>query len=167
MTTPPPELQRRLAAFWFADIAGFTPLSARDERAALSAVEALRAHAREQAEKAGGRVVKLSGDSVLAEFPSSDGALRSAIALRDALAGTGPLDVGVHLGEVSTNQGDIYGDGVNTAARLQARAETGQVLASEDIYRHVRANPAFRFQRIGPLELKGLEAPITAYAVEL
>jgi adenylate cyclase len=167
MTNQPSELARRLAAFWFADIAGFTALSARDERAALNAVEALRASAREHIERAGGRLVKVSGDAVLAEFSSSDAALRSALGLRDALAATVPLHIGVHLGEVSENHGDIYGDGVNTAARLQTRAETGQVLASEDVYRHVRANPAFRFQSVGSFEFKGLAGPITAYLVEL
>jgi class 3 adenylate cyclase/TolB-like protein len=165
--TPPPDLERRLAAFWFADIAGFTALSARDERAALDAVDALRRGAREQIERAGGRLVKVSGDAVLAEFSSSDSALRSALALRDSLSTTVPLHIGVHLGEVSENHGDIYGDGVNTAARLQTRAEAGQVLASEDVFRHVRANPAFRFEPAGTFELKGLTAPITAYAVEL
>src|SRR5687768_592180 len=98
--TPAPDLERRLAAFWFADIAGFTALSARDERAALSAVDALRSTAREQIERAGGRLVKVSGDAVLAEFPSSDSALKSALALRDALSDSVPLHIGVHLGEV-------------------------------------------------------------------
>jgi class 3 adenylate cyclase/TolB-like protein len=158
--------QRRLAAFWFADIAGFTTLSATDEHAALAAVEALRETARDHVSRAGGRVVSLSGDAVLAEFPSSDAALRSAIAVRDALHPRVPLHTGVHLGEVSEQHGDIYGDGVNVAARLQAQARTGQILASEDVYRQVRASAAFRFEPVGLLTLKGVPLPIAAYLVE-
>lgn len=166
MTSGPPTSSRRLAAFWFADIVGFTNLSARDERAALQAVDALRSTARAEIERASGRLVKVSGDAVLAEFASGEAALRSAIALRDALASRVPLHFGVHLGEVTENHGDIYGDGVNTAARLQARALAGQVLVSEDIFRHMRANPGFSFQLVGELGLKGIEAPVRAYCVE-
>ena len=169
MSSHPRELSRRLAAFWFADIVGFTSLSARDERAALAAVELLRQHAAEQVEGAGGRVVKISGDAVLAEFPSSDAAIASAIQLRDALAHERTpvhVHIGVHLGEVSLASGDIYGDGVNTAARLQSHAAAGQILTSEDIYRRVRANPVFRFAPIGALALKGLPEPVRAYIVE-
>jgi class 3 adenylate cyclase/TolB-like protein len=166
MSTHSPGVDRRLAAFWFADIAGFTTLSATDEHAALAAVETLRQAAREHVGRAGGRVVKLSGDAVLAEFPSSDAALRSAIALRDALHPGVPLHTGVHLGEVSEQHGDIYGDGVNIAARLQAHAATGQILASEDVYRQVRASAAFRFEPVGALTLKGVATPVAAYLVE-
>jgi TolB-like protein len=71
-----------------------------------------------------------------------------------------------HLGEVSTHHGDIYGEGVNLAARLQASAEADQVLVSEDVYRHVRPNPAFRFEAAGPLTLKGVPGPVQAFVVE-
>src|SRR4029453_8429882 len=150
------------APFWFAGIAGFTTLSARDEHAAIAAVDALRTSARVEIERASGRLVKVSGDAVLAEFASSEAALRSAIALRDALADRVPLHFGVHLGEVTESHGDIYGDGVNTAARLQARAPTGQILVSEDIYRHMKAYSGFSFQPMGDLELKGLDVPVRA-----
>jgi class 3 adenylate cyclase/TolB-like protein len=167
MSDPGIPLERRLAAFWFADIVGFTTLSARDEHAALAAVDALRDAARDEVGRAGGRLVKLSGDAVLAEFASADAALRAAIALRDALNGRVRLHFGVHLGEVATQHGDIYGDGVNIAARLQGHAAAGQILASEDIHRQVRASGAFRFQSVGALALKGVASPIAAYAVEL
>jgi class 3 adenylate cyclase/TolB-like protein len=158
---------RRLAAFWFADIVGFTTLSARDEEAALEAVGALRTSATDEVRRGGGRVVKVSGDAVLAEFGSADASLRTALALRDALAGKVSLHVGVHLGDVTEDGGDIYGDGVNTAARLQAHAGADQIVVSEDIFRHLRSNRAYRFESIGELELKGLPAPLGAYRAEL
>jgi adenylate cyclase len=83
------------------------------------------------------------------------------------LAGSVELHIGVHLGEVTSDHGDIYGGGVNTAARIQAHAKAGQVLASEDVFRHARANPAFDFEPVGALALKGLPAPLKAYRVEL
>jgi adenylate cyclase len=158
---------RRLAAFWFADIVGFTTLSARDEEAALAAVGALRTSATAEVRRAGGRVVKVSGDAVLAEFGSADASLRTALALRDALAGKVSLHIGVHLGDVTEDEGDIYGDGVNTAARLQAHAGADQIVVSEDIFRHLRSNRDYRFESIGVLELKGLPAPLGAYQAEL
>jgi class 3 adenylate cyclase/tetratricopeptide (TPR) repeat protein len=166
METHPTELDRRLAAFWFADLVGFSALSAADAAAALGAVEALRAAAQARAEEAGGRVVKLFGDAVLAEFPSADAAVRAALELRHDLRERARLHVGIHLGEVSSRHGDIYGEGVNLAARLQANAEPDQVLVSEDVYRHVRPNPAFRFEPLGGLTLKGIPGPVQAFVVE-
>ena len=77
------------------------------------------------------------------------------------------LHFGVHLGEVTENHGDIYGDGVNTAARLQGQARAGQIVVSEDIYRHMKAYSGFRFEPMGEFTLKGLDAPVRAYCVEL
>ena len=164
----------RLAAVCFADIAGYTELSARNEGEAVAVVELLQEVARQAVEERGGRVVKFIGDAVLAEFPSTDDAVRSAIEMRDRFAaeartrGLGSRDVrvGVHVGDIVTAaDGDVYGDGVNVAARIQGAAEPGHVWVSEDVWRQLRQRPEFRFEARGERELKGVAAPVAMYGV--
>ncbi len=164
-------LPRRLAAVWFADIVGYTPLSETDEDAALAAVQSLQEAAREVTRPGGGRVVKFVGDAVLAEFPSAESAVEAALALgpafgRETSRAQAPrLRIGVHLGDVATGpDGDLYGDGVNTAARIQAEAEPGQVLVSEDVARPLRQRRAFRFESVGARSLRGIAEPVRLFA---
>ncbi|CAN5167738.1 adenylate/guanylate cyclase domain-containing protein [soil metagenome] len=164
---------RRLAAVWFADIVDFTRLSSGDETAALRLVEILQSGARRQTEAFSGHIVKFMGDGVLAEFGSTEAAVRSALALqrefesRAAKLGTeAKLRVGVHVGDlVSTPDGDIYGDGVNTASRLQNAAEPGEVLVSEDVWRQLRRRAAFSFCSHGERELAGASEAVQVYGV--
>jgi adenylate cyclase len=164
----------RLAAVCFADIAGYTELSARDEGEAVAVVELLQEVARQAVGERGGRVVKFIGDAVLAEFTSTDDAVRSAIEMRDRFAaearsrglGSRDLRVGVHVGDIVTAaDGDVYGDGVNVAARIQGAAEPGHVWVSEDVWRQLRQRPEFRFEARGERELKGVAAPVAMYGV--
>jgi adenylate cyclase len=166
----------RLAALCFADIAGYTELSARDEDEAMALVELLQEVARRAVEERDGRVVKFIGDAVLAEFSSTDDAVRSAVELRNRFAaearsaGLGARDVrvGVHVGDIVTAaDGDVYGDGVNVASRIQAAAEPGQVWVSEDVWRQLRQRPEFRFDHRGDRELKGVAAPVAMYGVRI
>ncbi len=161
----------RLAALWFADIVGYTAVSARDEGGAMAAVEALQDLARRVVTEHGGRVVKFLGDGVMAEFPSADDAVRSAIDLRDRFAAESRapesrVRAGVHVGDiVATADGDLYGDGVNLAARIQSVAEPGEVWVSEDVRRLLRQRPEFRFEPRGERELKGVAGPVGIHAV--
>src|SRR5438874_12964031 len=118
-------LSRRLVAVWFADIVGYSAHAAEDETGALRLVEILQTLSRETVRRYGGRVVKFLGDAVLAEFPSTDLALRAAVALNIEYAdksiasgGVHRLRIGVHVGDVAVGaDGDLYGDAVNVAAR--------------------------------------------------
>ena len=167
-------MQRTLVALWFADIAGYSTRAAEDEVGALRLVEILQALSRQIVRRYNGRVVKFFGDAVLAEFPSTEQAVRAAAALseeyRKRSAATGRvhnLRVGVHLGDVAVgSDGDLYGDGVNAAARIQEAAETGQVVLSQDIWRQLRGRSEFRFQSLGERSLKGV-GPIDLYAVNV
>ncbi len=167
-------MQRTLVALWFADIAGYSTRAAEDEVGALRLVEILQALSRQIVRRYNGRVVKFFGDAVLAEFPSTEQAVRAAAALseeyRKRSAATGRvhnLRVGVHLGDVAVgSDGDLYGDGVNAAARIQEAAETGQVLLSQDIWRQLRGRSEFTFQSLGERSLKGVGA-MGLYAVEV
>lgn len=162
----------RLAALWFADIVGYSELAARDEGEAMAVVEALQDVARSVVTEHGGRVVKFLGDAVMAEFPSADDAVRSAIELRDRFAatidstGSRQIRVGIHVGDIiASADGDLYGDGVNLAARIQAVAEPGEVWVSGDVWRLLRQRPEFRFEPRGERELKGVDGPVAIHAV--
>jgi class 3 adenylate cyclase len=163
----------RLSAVWFADIVGYSALSSRDEPAALRLVGIIQTAARRIVGAFEGRVVKFIGDAVLAEFGSTTSAVQAAVALQERFSnearGVGidaALRIGVHLGEVTaTPDGDLYGDGINTAARLQREAAPGQVVVSEDVWRQLRQRPEFRFTSLGPVELRGITTRMTMYDV--
>jgi adenylate cyclase len=167
-------LPHHLAALWFADIAGYSARVVEDERGALQLVEILQALSRSTVQRHEGRVVKFLGDAVLAEFPSTEMAVRAAAVLSKEYAEqsvkTGrahDLRIGVHLGDVAVDaDGDLYGDGVNAAARIEAAVNPGQVVVSEDVWRQIRGREGFRFEPFGNRNLKGVGS-IDLYVVTL
>src|SRR5499433_2199973 len=124
---PTTSLPHHLVAFWFADIVGYSERAAQDESGALQLIEILQTLSRSIVERHEGRVVKFLGDAVLAEFPSTEMAVRAAASLsqqfREESVGTGrahSLRIGVHVGDVAIDaDGDLYGDCVNAAARIE------------------------------------------------
>ena len=164
----------RLAAVMFADIVGYSALAARDENAAVRLVGIFQETARREIERGGGHLVQFIGDAAFADFPSTDLAVRTAIALQAAFpasakdAGlTGQLRIGVHVGDVvSGHDGDLFGDGVNIASRLHREAAPGQVFVSQDVWRQIRQRPDFRCQSVGERRLKGIPGSIWVFAVE-
>ena len=169
---PKTPLRHYLVALWFADIVGYSARAAKDERGALQLVEILQALSRSTVQRYEGRVVKFMGDAVLAEFPSTELAVRAATVLSqqyaEESARTGrahDLRIGVHVGDVAmSSDGDLYGDGVNAAARVEAAAEAGQVVVSEDVWRQIRGREGFCFEPLGDRPLKGIGS-IGLYAV--
>lgn len=163
------EVTSQLAAVWFADLVGYTDLTARDEDAALRVVQEFQDWVSTAVEARGGRVVKRNADGAFAAFPSTRSAIAAAIALRERLHHGGGLAVriGIHVGDVvATSDGDLYGDGVNIASRLQTEAAPGQILVSEDVWRQMRQRPGFAFRSLGERRPKGT-APLEVYeAVE-
>src|SRR6266487_6238939 len=157
-------LPHRLAAVWFADVVGYSVRAAEDERGALHLVEILQALSRETVRRYEGRIVKFIGDAVLAEFPSTALAVQAGAALSNAYlersAATGHshrLTVGVHVGDIAvSSEGDLYGDTVNAAARIQETAEPGQVVVSQDVWRQLRGRREFYFEPLGDRSLKGV-----------
>jgi class 3 adenylate cyclase/TolB-like protein len=164
----------RLAAVMFADVVGYSALAARDENAAVRLVGIFHETARREIERGGGHLVQFIGDAAFADFPSTDLAVRTAIALQAAFparaedAGlTGQLRIGVHVGDVvSGENGDLFGDGVNVASRLHREAAPGQVFVSQDVWRQIRQRPGFRCQSVGERRLKGIPGSIWVFAVE-
>jgi len=169
-------LPRRLAAVWFADISGFSRRAAVDEDEALRLVQLFQTVCRDVVDRLDGRIVKFLGDGAMAEFGSCDAAVRAACLTRAAFrarakaAGIEEADVhlGVHLGEIATGtDGDIYGEGVNVASRLQDLAASGQVVVSEDVQGTLHQRRDFYFEDLGEQTVKGRARPIRVYAVEI
>src|SRR6184192_810112 len=157
-------LPHRLVAVWFADVAGYSARAAEDESGALQLIEILQTLSREIVGRYEGRIVKFIGDAVLAEFPSTALAVEAGAVLSKAYleqsVTTGhshSLTVGVHVGDVAvSSEGDLYGDTVNAAARIQEAAEPGQVAVSQDVWRQLRGRREFYFEPLGDRSLKGV-----------
>jgi len=166
--------ERRLAAIWFADIPGFTRLSAENEPEALKLLEVLQLHCRSIVPHHGGQLVKFLGDGALAEFGSTDPAVESALRLIHAIetetadwpSGPHRLRVGLHLGDVAVGpDGDIFGDGVNRASRLESLAEPGQLLVSDDVWRQLRRRPDLLLTDGGEHRMRNVPEAMHVYAV--
>jgi adenylate cyclase len=166
-------VERRLAAILAADIAGYSRLMGADEEGTLAR---LKAHRREQIDpkinEHRGRIVKTTGDGILLEFPSVIEAVSCAVAVQRGLAernaGTPEekritFRVGVNLGDIIVEDGDIHGDGVNIAARLEGIAEPGGICISEDAFRQVRGKIDVEFEDIGEQSLKNIARPLRVY----
>ena len=141
---------------WFTDLVGYSSLAARDQDEAVALVQRFQAIVEATVSRAQGRVVKFIGDAALLESPSAESALQAATALHREMGER--LRTGIHLGDVAVaSDGDLYGDGVNGAQRIQAEAEPGTIVVSEDVWRRFRNRPAFVFEPLGERHLKGIE----------
>jgi TolB-like protein len=160
-------MARRLAAILATDVVGYSSLMAEDEAGTLAA---LRAHRQElfnpETEKRSGRIVKLMGDGALVEFPSVVDAVQCAVAIQTKLTETGGLirlRIGINLGDVIIDGDDIYGEGVNVAARLEALAEPGGICISSVVQESVGNRVEAEFADAGEHEIKGLPRPIRVW----
>jgi len=168
-------LRQRLTAILAADVAGYTRLMAADAGATVAALEKARAVFREQIAAQGGRVVDMAGDSVLALFESTAGAVDAALGVQKALEAASQaiaadrrlrMRIGVHLGDIiEKSDGTIYGHDVNVAARLQAKAVPGGLCMSETLYESVKDKLAGGARFAGRQRLKNIDAPIAIWQI--
>jgi TolB-like protein len=166
-------LQRRLAA----DVVGYSRLMGADEAGTLARLKALRKGlVQPKIEARKGRIVKLMGDGLLAEFPSVVEAALCAAEIQQDMAGREPdlanesrirLRIGVNLGDVIDEGSDLYGDGVNVAARLEAMAEPGGICVSGTVVDHVGGKVGLDFEDRGAHRVKNIERPVRVYQVSL
>jgi adenylate cyclase len=170
--------KRKLAAILAADVVGFSRLTAADEERTLARLRALRSDLIDPTIAVhAGRVVKRTGDGALVEFASVVNAVRCAVEVQNAMvernAGLPPerrieFRIGIHLGDVvEESDGDLMGDGVNIAARLEGLAQPGAICLSEDAYRQVRSRLDVTMKDLGDTTLKNIALPIRVYALEV
>lgn len=168
--------QRRLAAIAALDVVGYSRLMGRDESGTLGR---LKEHRRERLEptlaRYGGRLVKLTGDGALVEFASAVDALGAAIEFQQAMTESNwdqPEDaaivfrIGLHLGDLIVDGDDLYGDGVNVAARLEAEAPPGGIVVSSAVHDAVANKLKASFRDLGDLNLRNIERPVRAFQAE-
>ena len=169
---------RKIAAILVADVVGYSRLAGADEERTLARLRALRSDLIDPAIAAHhGRIVKRTGDGSLIEFRSVVDAVRCAIEVQNGMvernAGLPPerrieFRIGIHLGDVvEESDGDLMGDGVNIAARLEGIAEPGAICLSEDAYRQVKGRLDLAVSDLGPTQLKNIAEPIRVYSLEV
>jgi TolB-like protein/class 3 adenylate cyclase/Flp pilus assembly protein TadD len=167
---------RRLAAILAADVVGYSRLMGRHEADTLAR---LKSHRSERLDpllsRHDGRLVKLTGDGILAEFPSAVAALSAAIEFQQAVAEANqgqPTDkalvfrIGLHLGDLIVEGDDLYGDGVNVAARLEGEAPPGGIVISRTVHEAVEGRVQASFDDLGSLALRNIERPVQAFGVK-
>ena len=163
-------VQRRLAAILAADVVGYSALLQRAEEATYAEFERLKRELiAPSLSRHEGRLIKTTGDGALAEFASPLAAMRCAVEIQEHLASGGSplrLRVGLNLGDVIVGQdGDLYGDGITMAVRLEGIADPGGIMISEKVYSEVEGKLDVGFEDRGELQLKNLSKPVRAYAV--
>jgi adenylate cyclase len=164
-TVPVRPVERKLAAIFAADIAGYSRLMSRDEVGTLTRLKACRAIIDELIASHRGRIFNTAGDSVVADFASAVDAVQCAVAVQAAIAtedAAGPADepmhwrIGVHVGDVMVDGENLLGDGVNIAARLEALAEPGAICVSAVVHDQVRDKLDLAFVDIGEQQIKNI-----------
>jgi class 3 adenylate cyclase/tetratricopeptide (TPR) repeat protein len=173
---PDPRVSRRLAAVAFVDIVGYSILMASEEtRTHLDWMDILDNVIRPQTSGHGGTLVKSTGDGVLADFPSALDAVEWAMEVQRAVItprtqggreSSIVLRIAVHLGDIMTTDFDVFGDGVNVAARLQEYAPPGGIVLSEAVYDAVRGSVGVQARDLGFLQLKNFDKPVRAFAFD-
>jgi adenylate cyclase len=163
-------VQRRLAAILAADVVGYSALMQSAEEATYAEFERLKRELIEPSlSRHEGRLIKTTGDGALVEFASPFAAVRCAVEMQDHLAsGGGPLRlrVGINLGDVIVGQdGELYGDGINIAVRLEGIADPGGILISEKVFSEIEGKLDVGFEDRGGQQLKNISRPVRAYAV--
>src|SRR5437868_61505 len=170
------EEQRKLAAIMFTDMVGYSALSQRDEKLAQELLEEHRQLLREIFPRFHGTEIKTIGDAFLVEFNSALEAAQCAIAIQRALAkrdADAPAErqiqvrIGVHIGDVVHRSGDVYGDGVNIASRIEPLAAAGGICISMDVERQIRNKLNARLDKLAPTELKNISVAMDLFRIVL
>src|SRR5512133_1479458 len=168
--------QRKLAAIMFTDMVGYSALSQRDDRLALELLEEHRRLLREIFPRFNGTEIKTIGDAFLVEFGSALEAAQCAIEIQRTLAKRNhdvtsdrriKLKIGIHIGDVIHRDGDVYGDGVNIASRIEQLAGAGGICISTDVERQIRNALEARFEKFGSADLKNIKLPMDLFRIVL
>src|ERR1041385_4326101 len=168
--------ERKLAAIMFTDMVGYTALAQRDDKVALELLEEHRRLLREIFPRFHGTEIKTIGDAFLVEFGSALEAAQCAIEIQRTLAKRNhdvtpdrriELKIGIHIGDVVHRDGDVYGDGVNIASRIEQLAGAGGICVSMDVERQIRNALEARFEKFGSADLKNIKLPMDLFRIVL
>jgi TolB-like protein len=168
--------QRKLAAIMFTDMVGYSALAQRDDKLALELLEEHRRLLREIFPRFHGTEIKTIGDAFLVEFGSALEAAQCAIEIQRTLAKRNhdvtsdrriELKIGIHIGDIVHREGDVYGDGVNIASRIEALAGAGGICVSMDVERQIRNALEARFEKFGTADLKNISLPMDLFRIVL
>jgi class 3 adenylate cyclase len=170
-----PDLERRLAAILAADVEGYSRLMHHDEEATMLTLSARRTVVDNLITEHRGRIANTAGDSVLAEFASVLDAVTCAVEIQKAIAQTNDsapdrpmrFRIGINVGDVMVKDGDIFGDGVNVAARLEALADGGGICVSRGVRDHLRHRRGLVFDDLGEQLVKNIAHPVRAYRLRV
>jgi adenylate cyclase len=169
-------MERRLTAILAADVVGYSRLMTIDEAGTLAALTSLRKNlVNPKISEHNGRIVKLTGDGMLIEFPSVVSAVACAVDIQSAMRTRNATEpaariefrIGVNLGDIIVEDGDIFGDGVNVAARLEGIAPIGGIAVSQSVRDHVGKRLDLAFEDMGERRLKNIETPIRVYSISV
>ena len=170
------KVKRRLTTILCADVHGYSRLMEADEAGTLGMLRHYRAAMAGLVERHDGRIVNTWGDAVIAEFASVVEAVQCAVEIQQEISNQGSgsphaqlmrFRIGINLGDVMVDGSDIYGDGVNIAARLQEFAEPGDVVVSGSVYDQVHSKLSLGFDCLGQQQMKNLAAPVMSYRVTM
>src|ERR1043166_3201619 len=168
--------QRRLAAIMFTDMVGYSALAQHDEARALELLEEHRRQLRAIFPRFNGTEIKTIGDAFLVEFHSALEAAQCAIEIQRTLAKRNhdvtadrriEVKIGLHIGDVVHRGGDVYGDGVNIASRIEQLAGAGGICVSMDVERQIRNALEARLEKLAPTELKNISVPMDLFRIVL
>ena len=169
-----PTMERRLTAILAADVQGYTHHTERNEEASTTTLRLYRAVVEEAISAHKGHIFSSAGDGVVAEFPSIVEAIRCAVEIQNEIAERNEsvpekdrmqFRIGVNLGDVIAEDNNLYGTGVNVAARLEQLAEPGGICVSQTVYDQVRKIVEIPFQDIGERRLKNISEPVHVYRI--
>jgi adenylate cyclase len=170
-------VERRLAAILAADVVGYSRLMGADEEGTLATLKGLRKSLIDpRIAEHRGRIVKTTGDGALVEFASAVDAVRCALEIQHAMAernvdiledGRIEFRIGINIGDVIIDEGDIYGDGVNIAARVETLASPGAICLSDSVYQQIKGKVALGVSDMGEQQLKNIAQPVRVYSVRL
>ena len=170
-------VERRLAAILAADVAGYSRLMGVDEEGTLAALKAFRREVVDpKIAEHHGRIVKTTGDGALVEFASAVDAVRCAMEIQNAMSERNaviPEDrriefrIGINVGDIIVDEGDIYGDGVNIASRIEALARPGEICLSDNAYQQIKGKVPIDVSDMGERQLKNIAQPVRVYRVRL
>src|SRR5947199_7002272 len=166
-------MERRLAAVVCADVVGYSKMMGADEAGTLACLKAHRAALDPVILNHGGRIVKTTGDGMLLEFPSIVGAVAATIEMQELMTSRNAqlpeerrmrFRIGVHMGDVIVDEGDLFGEEVNIAARIEPLAPPGGIAISDRAYTDVRRHLKFVFGDSGVHSLKNIQRPVKIWA---